>query len=338
MVSHARCYSPSYACKSSIADGPGVSPICAPTSTPVSQEEQLPLYGKTAFITGAGTGIGLAIAKRFLKEGAGRVVIVGRDRMRLLSALRDLDEVMRTMKVEGKSVGPVDDFAKLEEAAEVAGPIDPLDHRAATIQPNTAGSRPSRLPGEPEILHYRHVSLVVGDVSSWEFYGSELINLLDATDILVNSAGVSRSSVLPLASAEGIHEMTNSNLIGTILPCRYYIRRLLRKKASDTKNQKAGPPEAVDVPNHGKGAFQRGVVAADDGQERSILNISSLQATNPTTGALVYAATKAGVISFTRGIVNEISNMKNPIRLRANVLNWGRTYTMLLVNISPLAE
>lgn len=49
---------------------------------------------KTALITGSGTGIGLAIAKRFAAEGAG-LVIMGRRRAPLEEAAAGLEEIMR---------------------------------------------------------------------------------------------------------------------------------------------------------------------------------------------------------------------------------------------------
>lgn len=47
------------------------------------------LMGKTALITGANSGIGLAIAKRFLDEGA-RVIITGRDEIKLQKVCSEL--------------------------------------------------------------------------------------------------------------------------------------------------------------------------------------------------------------------------------------------------------
>ena len=49
------------------------------------------LDGKVALITGAGTGIGLAAAKLFVKEGA-KLMLAGRRRALLADLARDLGE------------------------------------------------------------------------------------------------------------------------------------------------------------------------------------------------------------------------------------------------------
>lgn len=50
------------------------------------------LHGRTAMITGGSSGIGYAIAERFLAEGVSKVILVGRRREKLQDALRRLTE------------------------------------------------------------------------------------------------------------------------------------------------------------------------------------------------------------------------------------------------------
>lgn len=48
------------------------------------------LSGRTCMITGGTSGIGYAIAERFLQEGAGRIILVGRSYERLVNAAKGL--------------------------------------------------------------------------------------------------------------------------------------------------------------------------------------------------------------------------------------------------------
>ena len=87
------------------------------------------LDGKVALITGAGTGIGAAIAERFVADGA-RICITGRRR-------ETLHEVAQSLPV-GRVVTCAGDVTKLEDAKrmvetvlEVAGTLDVLVNNAA---------------------------------------------------------------------------------------------------------------------------------------------------------------------------------------------------------------
>ena len=55
------------------------------------------LNGKTAVVTGGGTGIGLAAAKRFIDEGA-FVYIFGRRQVQLDAALAELGSSARAVR------------------------------------------------------------------------------------------------------------------------------------------------------------------------------------------------------------------------------------------------
>ena len=81
------------------------------------------LAGKTALVTGGSSGIGLAIARAFLAEGAS-VVITGRDRERLASAARQLG----CRAIQADASRPED----VERATAEAAPFDILVNNAGT--------------------------------------------------------------------------------------------------------------------------------------------------------------------------------------------------------------
>lgn len=93
----------------------------------------LDLKGKVALVTGGGTGLGTAIAQRFVKEGA-KVVISGRRKEKL-------EEVAKTMP-EGTCVIVQGDVTKNEDAKRMVeetvklggGKIDVLVNNAASDQ------------------------------------------------------------------------------------------------------------------------------------------------------------------------------------------------------------
>ena len=75
------------------------------------------LDGKTALITGASTGIGLATARRFIAEGA-RVYITGRREAELDAAARDLGPSAVPVRSD---VSDLQDLDRLFEVIEAAG-------------------------------------------------------------------------------------------------------------------------------------------------------------------------------------------------------------------------
>ena len=73
------------------------------------------LIGKTAVVTGAGSGIGLAIAQRFGEQGAA-VVLVGRQ-------LPRLEEAAKAMGNGARAVS-----ADVSDPAQVKALFDPIEH------------------------------------------------------------------------------------------------------------------------------------------------------------------------------------------------------------------
>lgn len=79
------------------------------------------LHGQHAFITGGGSGIGLACARAFLADGA-RVTIVGRSRERLDDALQRLD-ARGQVEALVADVASEDSVREAIEAANAACPL-----------------------------------------------------------------------------------------------------------------------------------------------------------------------------------------------------------------------
>lgn len=82
----------------------------------------LQLTGKTAFVSGSSAGIGFAIAKRLLEEGA-TVIINGRDQRGVDKAVKELKEVTGKVEVTGIPA----DFSKADEVSRLISQLPGLD-------------------------------------------------------------------------------------------------------------------------------------------------------------------------------------------------------------------
>lgn len=88
------------------------------------------LQGKTALITGAGTGIGRAIAVAFAREGAA-VTLAGRRREPLDAVQQEVAALGGTAHVRQANVSDADDAKRLiDDAAHVMGRLDVLVNNA----------------------------------------------------------------------------------------------------------------------------------------------------------------------------------------------------------------
>lgn len=83
------------------------------------------LSGKTALVTGGTTGIGFATAKRFLADGAERLVITGLDEGRLADAARELGPTVTPIRADVRSLPDLDRLAA-EAGRALGGRLDIL--------------------------------------------------------------------------------------------------------------------------------------------------------------------------------------------------------------------
>lgn len=88
--------------------------------------EHLPLAGTYAFVTGGGSGIGLACAKAFRRDGA-TVTITGRTASRLDEAVRELAEIDAPGEIRTSAGDVVNEHEVAEAIATACGPRGGLD-------------------------------------------------------------------------------------------------------------------------------------------------------------------------------------------------------------------
>ena len=134
---------------------------------------------------------------------------------------------------------------------------------------------------EPSMVHW--VSCDMGNAESVEQALSSVLEQTKRVDILVNNAGITRDGLLMRMKDEAWDEVLRVNLTGAFLTCR----RIGRVMAS----QRSG----------------------------SIINISSVVGIMGNAGQTNYAASKAGLIGFTKSLARELAGRS----VRANVVAPG---------------
>lgn len=130
------------------------------------------------------------------------------------------------------------------------------------------------------------VLLVKADVSNQEEAEdlvNQTINTFGKIDVLVNNAGITKDNLLMRMSEEDFEKVININLKGTFLVTKYAIKYMMKKR--------------------------RG----------SIVNLASVVGVAGNAGQCNYAASKAGIIGFTKSIAKELAGRN----IRANAVAPG---------------
>jgi 3-oxoacyl-(acyl-carrier-protein) reductase len=129
---------------------------------------------------------------------------------------------------------------------------------------------------------------VQADVSSPED-AARLVEEAGDVDVLVNNAGLTRDGLLARMSDDDWHEVIETNLSSVFYTCRAVTRPMMKKRAG------------------------------------SIVNVSSIVGLHGNWGQTNYAASKAGIIGFTKSLARELGSRG----VRANVVAPGYVQTRL---------
>jgi 3-oxoacyl-[acyl-carrier protein] reductase len=116
-----------------------------------------------------------------------------------------------------------------------------------------------------------------------------LVESAGDVDVLVNNAGLTRDGLLVRMSDEDWRTVIDTNLSSVFYTCRAAARPMMRKRAG------------------------------------SIVNISSIVGVHGNWGQTNYAASKAGIIGFTKSLARELGSRN----VRANVVAPGYVKTQL---------
>jgi 3-oxoacyl-[acyl-carrier protein] reductase len=129
---------------------------------------------------------------------------------------------------------------------------------------------------------------VQADVSNAED-AKRLVEEAGDVDILVNNAGLTRDGVLARMSDEDWRTVLDTNLSSVFYTCRAVTRPMMKKRAG------------------------------------AIVNVSSIVGVHGNWGQTNYAASKAGIIGFTKSLARELGSRG----VRANVVAPGYVKTQL---------
>jgi 3-oxoacyl-[acyl-carrier protein] reductase len=144
-----------------------------------------------------------------------------------------------------------------------------------------------------EVAREAGATAVQADVSDPDA-ARELVKDAGKVDILVNNAGVTRDGLIARMSDADWHEVIGTNLNGVFHTCRAAARGMMRRRSG------------------------------------SIVNISSVVGVHGNPGQTNYAASKAGIIGFTKALARELGTRG----VRANVVAPGYVDTRLTQAIS----
>ncbi len=136
------------------------------------------------------------------------------------------------------------------------------------------------------------------DVTNMQSVHETVNKILDKhnrIDILVNNAGITKDNLLLRMSESDWDDVINTNLRG-VFNCTKVVAKAMLKQAS-AKGKQGSPPKA-DQP----------AADASGGRKGKIINIASIIGITGNAGQANYAASKAGIIGFTKSLAKELAS------------------------------
>ncbi len=130
----------------------------------------------------------------------------------------------------------------------------------------------SRTHGDYDNAHAHHIEVDMSDPVSIEEGMGAVFEQTDYLDVVVNNAGITKDSLLMRMPSENWDEVINVNLRSVFQVCQKVVRSMTRRKS--------------------------GV----------IINISSIVGVTGNGGQTNYAASKAGIIGFSKSLAKELSS------------------------------
>jgi 3-oxoacyl-[acyl-carrier protein] reductase len=174
------------------------------------------LKDKIAIITGASRGIGKAIAKKFLGDGA-NVVICSRNIEAISRVAEELQEGQ-----DGK-------MARRQDGKEFYNPLAPLPSCPPAEMCGSLTPEPTAQVDEKKV-----VRAFQADISKKE----DVFTLIDFTlkefdriDILVNNAGITRDALLVRMKDSDWDDVIQTNLTGTAYCMRAVARQMMKQRS-----------------------------------------------------------------------------------------------------------
>ena len=158
-------------------------------------------------------------------------------------------------------------------------------HVAFTYVSNSSSEKASALQEKLEALGVKAKAYQsnAGDFAQSEAFVSDVIKEFGTIDICVNNAGISKDNLLLRMSAEQWDDVINTNLKSVFNMTKQVIRPMMKAKSG------------------------------------SIINMSSIIGITGNAGQSSYAASKAGIIGFTKSIAKEMGSRN----IRCNAIAPG---------------